>query len=99
MARRFPDYESAILWGGGSALYTVTPDAHAVIGPLPGLDNFFLVTGFSGHGFKLSPMVGRGVAEWIVDGEPRAFDRTFFSAERFGRETGISTSYRFKILG
>ena len=99
VARRFPDYESAILWGGGSGLYTVTPDAHPVIGPLAGLENFFLVTGFSGHGFKLSPMVGRGVAEWIVDGAPRSFDRSFFAADRFGRATNISTSYRYKILG
>ena len=99
VARRLPAYENAVLWGGGSALYTVTPDAHPVIGPVAGLEGFVLVTGFSGHGFKLSPIVGRGVAELVVRGETSSFDLAFFDPERFGRATGHSTSYRFKILG
>lgn len=99
VARRFSDYERAVLWGGGSALYTVTPDAHALIGPLASFENAWLVTGFSGHGFKLSPMVGRGVAEWITRGEPQAFERSFFAPDRFANAPRISTSYRFKILG
>ena len=99
VARRLPAYEQAILWGGGSALYTVTPDAHPVIGPVAGLEGFVLVTGFSGHGFKLSPIVGRGVAELVVHGRTSSFDLAFFDPQRFGRATGHSTSYRYKILG
>jgi sarcosine oxidase subunit beta len=99
VSRRLPAYSRAVLWGGGSALYTVTPDAHAAIGPLPGLDGFVLVTGFSGHGFKLSPSVGRGVAEWILQGSTSAIDMPFFDPARFGRRPAIATSYRYKILG
>lgn len=99
VSRRFAAYERAVVWGGGSALYTTTPDAHAVIGPLPGVERFVLVTGFSGHGFKLSPAVGRGVAETIVNGHTDALDLAFFDPARFGRLTRIETSYRYKILG
>ncbi|HRW49867.1 MAG TPA: FAD-dependent oxidoreductase, partial [Caldilinea sp.] len=42
-------------WAG---LYEVTPDAHPIIGGVPGLDGYFLVTGFSGHGFMHGPAAG-----------------------------------------
>jgi glycine/D-amino acid oxidase-like deaminating enzyme len=99
IARRLPAYGRAVLWGGGSGLYTITPDAHAVIGPLPGLEGFTIVTGFSGHGFKLSPAVGRGVAEYVVNGSTRALDLDFFDPTRFRRHQTVGTGYRFKILG
>ncbi len=60
----------------------------------------FLVTGFSGHGFKLSPPWS--AAAWqsgSSTADPGAFDRTFFADERFGSDTSISTSYRYKDLG
>jgi sarcosine oxidase subunit beta len=34
------------------------PDKLPVMGPVPGLDGLLVATGFSGHGFALSPMVG-----------------------------------------
>jgi sarcosine oxidase subunit beta len=97
--RRLPAYGRAVVWGGGSGLYTVTPDAHAVIGPLAGLEGFVLVTGFSGHGFKLAPSVGRGVAEWIVNGTTLNVDFDFFDPGRFRRRRTHATGYRYKILG
>ncbi|MBB1031088.1 FAD-dependent oxidoreductase, partial [Dietzia sp. SLG310A2-38A2] len=32
------------------------------------LDGLFLAVGFSGHGFKMAPAVGRLVAELLLDG-------------------------------
>jgi sarcosine oxidase subunit beta len=83
VSRRFPPFRDATSWGGCGALYGVTPDAQALIGPVPGSAGLFVVAGFSGHGFKLAPAVGRGVAEMIVDGAPRAFDAAFFDPRRF----------------
>jgi glycine/D-amino acid oxidase-like deaminating enzyme len=73
--------------GAQAAWYTLTPDAQALIGPCPGFENLFVVSGFSGHGFKLAPSIGEGVAQ-LLAGEPvGAFDARFFSAARFpGRE-------------
>ena len=47
--------------------YDVTPDYNPIIGPSP-VDGLFLATGFSGHGFKISPAVGKLVADLLVDG-------------------------------
>ena len=98
--RRLPAYARAVLWGGGSALYTITPDGQAAIGPLAGLEGFVLVTGFCGHGFKLSPAVGRGVAELVVHGASRTLDVDFFDPGRFRRrQPAPAGGYRYKILG
>jgi len=42
-------------WAG---LEAFTPDALPVIGPVPGIAGLLIATGFSGHGFALSPLVG-----------------------------------------
>lgn len=97
--RRLPAYSRAVVWGGGSGLYTVTPDAQAVIGPIDGIDGVVVATGFSGHGFKLSPAVGRGVAELIVHGTSRSLDLDFFDPMRFRRQSAHTSGYRYKILG
>jgi glycine/D-amino acid oxidase-like deaminating enzyme len=65
----------------------------------PASKAFWLVTGFSGHGFKLSPAVGRGVAELLVHGSSRHLDLDFFDPERFRRKLAHASGYRFKILG
>lgn len=46
-----------------------TPDAVAILDKAPGFENLFLTAGFSGHGFCLGPIVGKLIAEWIVDGQ------------------------------
>jgi glycine/D-amino acid oxidase-like deaminating enzyme len=100
LAERLPDYERAVSWGGCGALYTITPDAHALIGELPGLRGFYIVSGFSGHGFKMGPAVGRGVAA-IIDGRrgDEALDPAFFAVDRFERGHAVKTAYEYGILG
>lgn len=69
--------------GSEAALYTLTPDSQAIIGPAPGVQGLFVVSGFSGHGFKLAPAVGEGVAQMIFGEAVSAFDPDFFSPTRF----------------
>lgn len=45
-----------------------TPDGHGVVGTLPDLPNVSVLTGFSGHGFKLAPTFGAIAADLAVDG-------------------------------
>ncbi|GAA4862861.1 N-methyl-L-tryptophan oxidase [Saccharopolyspora cebuensis] len=45
-----------------------TPDGHAIAGHLPGLPNTTVLTGFSGHGFKMAPVLGEIAADLVVDG-------------------------------
>jgi len=80
---RMPVYRGQADAGGLAGWYTLTPDAQAILGPAPGIEGLFIVTGFSGHGFKLAPSVGEGVAQMLW-GEPAgAFDAEFFSPRRF----------------
>jgi glycine/D-amino acid oxidase-like deaminating enzyme len=80
---RLPIYASLPDVGAQVGLYTLTPDAQAVIGRPRGWNGLVVVTGFSGHGFKLAPSVGEGVAQLVL-GEPvTAFDAAFFAPDRF----------------
>ena len=65
------DYSRAII--GYSGLYTInTVDVHPVVGATP-ISGFWVANGFSGHGFKLAPAIGRLLAAQLT-GEPRAGD-------------------------
>lgn len=80
---RLPVYRDQRDAGDTVGMYTVSPDAQALIGPVQGIEGLFLVTGFSGHGFKLAPSVGEGVTQ-MLRGEPvSAFDVEFFAPDRF----------------
>lgn len=63
--------------------YTLTPDANFVIGSHPASDRVLLACGFSGHGFKFTPVVGEVLADLVVDGATR-FDLSLFDPLRFG---------------
>jgi dimethylglycine dehydrogenase len=65
-----------------------TPDGSPIVGPAPGLKNFWLN---EGHSFGVTAAGGAGwqLAEWIVDGEP-TIDMLGVDPRRFGAyaETG-----------
>ena len=63
VAARFPAYETAGLASSWTGVYDVTPDWNPVLGRLPGVAGLVMGFGFSGHGFKLSPTVGRVLAQ------------------------------------
>jgi sarcosine oxidase subunit beta len=58
-------------------------DGVPIMGVIPGLSNATLATGFSGHGFALSPMIGQLISELIVDGAP-SISLDAFAVDRFG---------------
>ena len=47
---------------------TLTPDQHAVVGRHPTAAGVVVACGFSGHGFKLTPVLGEVLADLVVDG-------------------------------
>ncbi|MFB7720704.1 NAD(P)/FAD-dependent oxidoreductase [Nocardia sp. NPDC056100] len=67
LEHRLPDMPDPRITGSYVGAYDVTPDYNPIIGPAP-VPGLFLATGFSGHGFKISPAVGRLVADLLLDG-------------------------------
>tara|TARA_B100000686_G_scaffold63518_2_gene68214 strand:- start:3309 stop:4436 length:1128 start_codon:yes stop_codon:yes gene_type:complete len=63
-------------------MFTNTPDEHFVLDYLPGNDNVFIASGFSGHGFKFASVIGELISDLMVDGGTE-FDLGLFSLDRF----------------
>ncbi len=82
LAQRIPAMAEAPYSRGHAGIYDVSPDARAVMGPVPGVDALFVAAGFSGTGFKTAPAVGASMAELILTGKSTTVDLTPFGFER-----------------
>lgn len=73
-----------------SCMYTWTPDEDFIIDEVPGYSGIFIGCGFSGHGFKLAPIVGRILSELVLS-KPHPYPKTkqVFSIERFKQKSKI----------
>jgi len=54
-------------WAG---CYDLTPDANPIVGPVDQVESFFQASGFMGHGFMMAPVVGKLIAQYIVEEVP-----------------------------
>jgi sarcosine oxidase subunit beta len=68
---------------GWAGLYEMTPDHHAILGPVPQVPGLFLANGFSGHGVMHSPATGKILADLILNGTSSLVDARALSVERF----------------
>lgn len=92
--RVFPPLEQAGIASMWAGLYEMTPDRHPILGPVADPEGLYLANGFSGHGFQHAPIVGKLLAEMIVEGGARSVDISALSLERFAtgmliRETHV----------
>lgn len=67
-ASRVPAFENLPVnpkraWAG---LYEMSPDHHAILGPVPDVPGFFLANGFSGHGVMHAPATGKILSDLIL---------------------------------
>jgi glycine/D-amino acid oxidase-like deaminating enzyme len=81
--KRFPSQAEAGLRPGYTGVYDCTPDFQPALGPVAAVPGLYVAAGFSGHGFKLSPAVGRLMAEIILEGNAPFVDIGMFRIERF----------------
>ena len=70
-------------WAG---LYEVTPDAHPILGAVPQVTGYYVVTGFSGHGFMHGPAAGLLMSEIILDGQATTLDISQLDYARFAED-------------
>jgi sarcosine oxidase subunit beta len=85
---RLPALSDALVSHAWAGLYEMTPDAMPIVGPAPGRDGYYVIAGFSGHGFQHSPAAGRVLADLIAGRDP-GIDLSPFACDRFmtGRRT------------
>ena len=79
---RLPLLENSGIKARQAGLYELTPDAHPIIGSTP-VDGFYLLTGFSGHGFMQGPICGKLMAEILIDGKASSVDISMLNYKRF----------------
>lgn len=92
VAQRFPAFESAGLASSWTGVYDVTPDWNPVLGRVQALPGLIVACGFSGHGFKLSPAVGRVLAQ-VALGLPTEVSLAPYALERFERGAMLTGRY------
>jgi len=98
LTRRIPAMSEAYFRGGWSGLFTTTPDWHPILDAVPGIEGLYCAVGFSGHGFKLSPMIGVTMAELIVEGVAKSVDISPLRFSRFEEGDLLGSSYRYRVL-
>ncbi|MGI8873299.1 MAG: N-methyl-L-tryptophan oxidase [Egibacteraceae bacterium] len=81
MRERFPALAPTYAHGV-TCMYTMTPDRDFLIGPHPANPAVLVAAGFSGHGFKFGPLVGRIIADLATTGRTDG-DLSRFRLDRF----------------
>ncbi len=85
VAHRMPSFADAVLTDSWVGAYDITPDWNPVLGFLPGVGGLMVNFGFSGHGFKLAPAIGKVQAQTVL-GQTTDVDIGGYGLDRF--ETG-----------
>jgi sarcosine oxidase subunit beta len=99
LSRRYPAMHRGYGRGGFGALYGITPDWHPILDRLPAPEGAFCAVGFSGHGFKMSPIVGQLMTEMIVDGKASTLDINPLRLARFEEKDLVQTPYSYGVMG
>ena len=87
----FPALRKAQLERVWVGIEAETIDQVPILGPLPGIHNLTVATGFTGHGFALSPIAGQLMSELIIDGTPSiSIDQLTFARFADGPNASIA---------
>ena len=69
-------------------IYTRTPDDLWIIDKHPSYNNIVILAGFSGHGFKAGPIVGKLASELVTGGTTsHRYDMSIFEISRFKKNS------------
>jgi sarcosine oxidase subunit beta len=100
ISHRFPGLENASIASTYAGCYDVTPDFNPVISETA-VEHLLVAAGFSGHGFKISPAVGRLVADLVVDGKSSDADipESDFRLSRFGEGSLLTSPFPYVGAG
>lgn len=94
LVNRFPALEDAEVTRGWAGLREMTPDDHAIVGPIDRIPGLWVATGFSGHGFQQAPAIGDQLTRWLLDGSP-TIDLDRLRPSRFAEQELVIEGARF----
>ncbi len=92
ISHRMPAFADARYVSGWTGPYDITPDWNPIVGPVPGHEGLYVAVGFSGHGFKLAPTIGEGLACTVLGQEPRV-PIDVYGMERFAQGEVLHGAY------
>ena len=81
--RRFPCLQNVGIKRWVNGAFTFTPDGNPLVGPVPGLRNYWVACGVMA-GFSQGGGVGLSLAQWMIEGEPGA-DIFGMDVARYGK--------------
>jgi sarcosine oxidase subunit beta len=80
MTRLIPELGKASILRHWSGCYTMTPDGNPIVDK-SGIENLYIASGMSGHGFMFGPAIGRHLANFMLTGKWE-MDFTEFAVNR-----------------
>ena len=92
ISHRMPSFADGEFTGSWTGPYDITPDWNPVLGPVPGIEGLYIAYGFSGHGFKLAPAVGRVLAQSVL-GMATDVDIAPYRLARFAQDDLLIGAY------
>jgi len=92
IAHRMPAFANAQITAGWTGPYDIPPDWNPMVGGVPGYDNLYVAVGFSGHGFKMAPTVGEGLAQTVLGQHVRVSIEPY-RMERFAEGRPLHGAY------
>jgi glycine/D-amino acid oxidase-like deaminating enzyme len=94
---RVPQLAGSAYVDGDAGVYDMSPDTRAILDRAPGLDGLYLAAGFSGSGFKISPMVGRCLVELATEGRATSADLHPFRYSRYAENDPIRGEHEYSL--
>ena len=92
-AARMPVLATGAIWGGWAGIYDESIDAHPIVDAVPGADGFYCALGMSGNCFKISPRLGKLLADRIIDGPQASPELGLFRIGRFADGTAHQRAF------
>lgn len=84
LIRRFPILEKGRIAQKYTGIWGITPDYQPIIDHLDHIPGLYCAVGFSGHGYKLSPIIGELMSQFILgESNPMVDKLKIFRFERF----------------
>ena len=80
-------------------MYDMTPDGNPIVDRSEKIEGLYWAVGFSGHGFKLSPVIGRMMAELVMHGDAIGHPIEAFRAARFDEGFSLAPAHPYIASG